>query len=201
MATPPTPLPRISPEAPGATSARKQNTLVWVLSGCGTILVLGLIVGVIGLRSFMKNHVHIGANGEVDVQVAGMTMHAGKAKDLGIPIYSGADLAHATGVDMTIPAKDREPLSMSVSVYATTDSVQKVDDWYHQNLSPDFIRVDPSKNQTVIGSKGFPIPIDRGAIAYSCQRDDIMYLVSINSTLGKTQIKLARTNPPSAKPQ
>jgi hypothetical protein len=201
MATPPTPLPRISPEAPGATPARKQNTLVWVLSGCGTILVLGLIVGVIGLRSFMKNHVHIGANGEVDVQVAGMTMHAGKAKDLGIPIYSGADLAHATGVDMTIPAKDREPLSMSVSVYATTDSVQKVDDWYHQNLSPDFIRVDPSKNQTVIGSKGFPIPIDRGAIAYSCQRDDIMYLVSINSTLGKTQIKLARTNPPSAKPQ
>jgi hypothetical protein len=128
-------------------------------------------------------------------------MHAGKAKDLGIPIYSGADLAHATGMDMTIPAKDREPLSMSISVYATKDSVQMVDDWYRKNLGQEFIRMDPSKNQTVIGSKGFPIPIDRGAITYSCERDDIVYLVSIDSTLGKTQIKLARTNPPSAKPQ
>jgi len=135
------------------------------------------------------------------MQVAGMTMHAGKAKDLGIPVYSGADLPHATGMDMTVPVKDHEPMSMSMSIYATKDSVQMVDDWYHQNLGPDFVRLDPSKSQTVTANKGFPIPVDRGAITYSSERDDIMYLVSIDSTLGKTQIKLARTNPPSAKPQ
>jgi|SRR5882724_10949173 len=201
MATPPNPLPRISLEIPGAPPPKKQNTLVWILSGCGTVLVLAIIVGVIGLRMFVKNHVHVGPDGGVDIQVAGMTMHAGKAKDLGIPIYTNADIAHARGVDMTVPVKGGAPLSMSASVYATPDSVQKVDEWYRQNLSQEYTRLEPGTNQTTVGDKGIPMPIDRGAIAYSCQRDNIMLLVTINSTLGKTQIKLARSNPPGSQPQ
>jgi hypothetical protein len=197
MPNPPTPLPNISSEVPGALPPKKQNTLVWILSGCGTILVLGILVGVLGLRSFVKNHVHVGSNGEVDIQVAGMTMHAGKAKDLGIPIYTGADIAHATGVDMTVPVKDGAPLSMSVSVYATPDSVQKVDDWYRQNLGAEYTRQAPGTIPTTIEG----VPIDRGAISYVSQRDKVLFLVTINSTLGKTQIKLARTNPPDSQPQ
>jgi len=201
MASPQNPLPRISPEISGAPAPKKQNTLVWILSGCGTVLVLAIIVGIIGLRMFVKNHVHVGSNGEVDIQVAGMTMHAGKAKDLGIPIYIGADTAHATGMDMTVPVKDSAPLSMSISVYGTPDSVQKVDDWYRQNLGTEYTRMEPGASQTTVGGRGLPMPIDRGSIAYTCQRGNIMFLVTINSTLGKTQIKLARSNPPGSEPQ
>ena len=197
MATPSTPLPRISPEIPGAPPPKKQTTLIWILSGCGTVLLLAIIVGVLGLRSFVKNHVKVGSNGEVDVQVAGMTMHAGKAKDLGIPIYTGADIAHATGVEMTVPVKDSAPMSMSMSMYNAKDSVQTVDDWYRKNLGPDYTRQSPGMNQTTIEG----VPVDRGAITYAMRRDKITFLVIIESTLGKTQIKLARTNPPDSQPQ
>src|SRR5271154_512202 len=104
MATPPNPLPRMSPETPGLPPpAKKQNILIWILSGCGTVLVLLILVGALGFRSFMKNNIHVGPNGEVDVKVGGMTMHGGKPQDIGLPIYPAIDAATAAGMEMTIP--------------------------------------------------------------------------------------------------
>jgi hypothetical protein len=204
MATPPTPLPRISPEAPGMVPPKKNsNVLVWILSGCGTVLVLGVIVAVLGFRSFVKNHMHIGPNGEVDMQVAGMTMHTGKPKDLSIPVYPGVDATGAIGMDMMMPIANSEPLSLSVAQYKTKDSQKTVDDWYRQNLAPEFTRSEAGQRPTGSGGKAFPLPVDPGAIAYTCTRVDIQYAVTINSIFGQTQLKLMRTNTPdtTAKPQ
>jgi hypothetical protein len=204
MATPPTPLPRISPETPGAPPAKKsQNVLIWILGGCGTVLVLLVLVGVLAFRSFMKNNVHIGPNGEVDMKMGGMTMHAGKPKDLGIPVYPGVDATGAVGMDMMVPIANHDPLSLTVAQYKTKDSQKTVDDWYRQNLGPEFTRLEPGRKPTVARGKAFPLPIDPGAIAYTCTRDDIQYAVTINSIFGQTQLKLMRTNTPdtTAKPQ
>lgn len=197
MATPPTPLANISPEVPGAPPPKKnQNVLIWILSGCGTVLVLLVLVGVFAFRSFVKNNVHVGPNGEVDVKVGGMTMRGGKPRDLGIPVYPGADAAHATGMDMTVPLPKHDPLALSMAIYSTKDSEKTVDDWYHENLRPDFIRLEPGQRPTVVGGKSFVLPIEAGAIAYTCTRDDIEYAVTLNSLLGNTQIKLMRSNNP-----
>ena len=205
MATqPPTQLPRISPEAPGAPPVKKsQNVLVWILGGCGTVLVLLVLVGVLAFRSFMKNNVHIGPNGEVDMKMGGMTMHTGKPKDLGIPVYPGVDVTGAIGMDMMVPIANSEPLSLSVAQYKTKDSENTVDDWYHQNLGPEFTRYGPGQKRPVVPGKVSPLPIDSGAIAYTCTRDDIQYAVTLNSIFGQTQLKLMRTNTPenAAKPQ
>jgi hypothetical protein len=201
MATPPTPLPRISPEAPGAIPPKKnQSILIWILSGCGTILVLLVIVGALAFRSFMKN-VHVGPNGEVDMRFGGMSMHAGKAKDVGLPIYPGLDVASATGMEVTVPNKQTGPVSVTMAIYSSKDPVEKVDDWYHENLGPEFIRLDPGKNQSVLGDKAFPFPIDQGAIAYSCRRGDTMYAVTLHSIMGTSQIKLMRANAPTHQAQ
>jgi hypothetical protein len=204
MATPPSPVPGISPEAPGMPPLKKKsNVLVWILGGCGTVLILGIIVAVVGFRLFVKNHMHIGPNGEVDMQMAGMTMHTGKPKDLGIPVYPGVDPAGAIGMDMMVPIANNEPLSLSVAQYKTKDSQKTVDDWYRQNLGPEFTRYEPGQKPTVVQGKAFPLPVDRGAIAYSCMRGDIQFAVTINSTFGQTQLKLMRTNTPdtTGKPQ
>jgi len=201
MATPPTPLPRISPEAPQAAPPKKQNILIWILGGCGTLLVLFILVAVIAVRTFVKRNVHVGPNGEVDVQVGGMTMHTGKAQDLGIPVYPGVDLARASGVEMTIPNAKNGPLNLTTAIYATNDPVAKVDAWYQQNLDSDFVRQVPGARQPAGGNSAFPIPIDPGAISYACIRSGTMYAVSLNGMFGTTQIKLMRTSTPVHQPQ
>jgi hypothetical protein len=196
MSTPPTPLPRISPEAPGAAPVKKsQNILIWILSGCGTVLVLLVIVAVLAFHSFMKNNVHIGPNGEVDLKMGGVSMHTGKAPDVGLPIYPGVDLARAMGMEATLPTPKFGTQSVSQAIYSSTDSVEKVDDWYHQNLGPEFIRLDAGKSQAVLGDKAFPLPNDLGAISYTTKRDETRYAITIHSIMGNTQIKLMRANP------
>ena len=196
MSTSPTPLPRMSPEMPGVPPPpKKQNILIWILSGCGTVLVLLVIVAVLGFHSFMKNNFHVGPNGEVDVKIGGVSMHTGKAPDVGLPIYPGVDIAHAMGMEATLPTRKFGNQSVSQAIYSSTDSVAKVDEWYHENLGPEFIRLDAGKSQAVLGDKAFPLPIDLGAISYTSKRDETRYAVTINSILGNTQIKLMRANP------
>jgi hypothetical protein len=202
MATPPTPIPRISPESPGAPPVKKsQNILIWILSGCGAVIVLFVLVAILAFRSFVKNNFHVGPNGEVDVSVAGMTMHGGKAQDVGLPIYPGADTVHATGMEMTIPNKQHGPQMMTVSIYSVKDSVEKVDNWYHQNLGAEFIRLDPGQSQATLGDKAFPFPLDSGAISYTCKSGDVNYAVTLHAIMGTTQLKLMRANAPVHQPQ
>jgi hypothetical protein len=202
MATPPTPLPNISPGMPGLPPpAKKQNVLIWILSGCGTVLVLLVLVGTLAFRSFMKNNIHVGPNGEVDVKVGGMTMHGGKPQDIGLPVYPGIETANATGMEMTIPTPKNGQQTITQSIYSSKDSAEKVDEWYHQNLDPEFIRLDANQNQAVLGDKAFPFPLDRGAISYQCKRGDAQYAVTIHSIMGTTQLKLMRATAPSLKSQ
>jgi hypothetical protein len=192
----------MSPEMPGVPSPpKKQNILIWILSGCGTVLVLLVIVAVLGFHSFMKNNFHIGPNGEVDVKMGGMTIHGGKAVDIGLPIYPGIDAAHSTGMEMTIPTPKNGQQTITQSIYSSTDSVEKVDEWYHQNLDAEFIRLDAAQNQAVLGDKAFPFPLDRGAISYQCKRGDVKYAVTIHSIMGTTQLKLMRATVPVRPPQ
>jgi hypothetical protein len=87
--------------------------------------------------------------------------------------------------------------TISQAVYSSKDSVEKVDDWYHENLSAEFIRLDAGKNQAVLGDKAFPMPLDFGAISYTSKRGDTRYAVTIHVIMGTTQIKLMRANPPA----
>lgn len=202
MATPPTPLPRSSPESPGVPPPlKKQNILIWILSGCGTVLVLLVIVAVLAFHSFMKNNVHIGKNGEVDMKIGGVSMHTGKAPDVGLPIYPGVDIAHAMGMEASLPTRKFGTQSVSQAIYSSTDSAEKVDDWYHQNLGSEFIRLDRGKSQAVLGNNAFPLPIDLGAISYTTRRGETRYAITIHSILGNTQIKLMRANPIVPSPQ
>jgi hypothetical protein len=202
MATPPTPLPGISPEAPGAPPAKKsQNVLVWVLGGCGTVLVLLVIVGALAFRSFMKNNIHVGPDGSVDMKFGPMTMHGGKPQDVGLQVYPGVETAGAMGMEMTLPTAKYGTQIISQAIYNSKDPVEKVDDWYHENLSAEFIRLDAGKNQAVLGDKAFPMPLDFGAISYSSKHGDTRYAVTIHAIMGTTQIKLMRSNAPQPKAQ
>lgn len=199
MTTPPNPLPYTSPEAPGAPPvAQKSHTLAWVLGGCGTLLVMFIIVVILGVRSFVKNHVRVGPNGEVIVQMpGGGQMRTGKPRDLGIPVYPNTESSGAE-VDVTSP---RQELNMSTAAYATTDDAEKVDAWYRENLSADYSREGPGQKHSLPVNRQFPIPVQSDAITYVAnisKNGDAMKIVVIRRMIRRTQITLMRTGEPAA---
>ncbi len=195
MTTPPNPLPRISPETPGAPPAgTKSHTLAWILGGCGTLLVLAIIAGVLGLRMFMKSHVHRGPNGEVDIDVpGGGSMRTGKAKDIGIPIYPGTE-NNGTGMEVKSPRQDQ---NMSMAMYNSTDAIEKVDAWYRDNLSKDYEREGPGVKRSIPSNRRFPVPIQSNSISYVLKSGDAVKVVALTQMGRMTQIVLMTTGAPA----
>jgi hypothetical protein len=188
LTTPPTPLPSISPETPGAPPAvRKSNTLAWVLGGCGTLLVLAIIAGILGVRMFIKNNVHMGPNGEMDMKLpGGVQMHTGKPKDLGIPVYPETN-SGGIGMEITSPRQDQ---NMRISTYFTPDTVEKVDAWYRDNVSKDYVREGAGAKQALPNNRRFPVPIQSDAITYVLKDGETLRVVAINQKGVNTQIAL-----------
>jgi hypothetical protein len=195
MTTPPTPLPSISPETPGAApAARKSHTLAWVLGGCGTVLVLAIIAGILGLRMFIKNNVHVGPDGETDIKIpGGAQMHMGKPQDLGIPVYPETN-AGGVGMEVTSPRQDQ---NMRIATYLTADAVEKVDAWYRENLSKDYMREGPGAKQTLPNDRRFPVPIQSNAITYVVKDGAVLKVVALTKKGSDTQIALMIIGAPS----
>jgi hypothetical protein len=196
MTTPPNPLPKISPEAGGAPPApAKSNTLAWILGGCGLLLVLAIIAGVLGLRMFIKNNDRIGPGGEMDVKLpGGGQMHTGKAKDIGIPIYPETNPG-AIGVEVTSPHQD---LVMSAATYFSVDALEKVDAWYGDNLGKDYVREGAGQKQTLPSDRRFPVPIETNAITYVLKNGKAMNVVALTQTGATTKIVLMKTGTAAA---
>lgn len=191
MATNPLP-PPVSTNVPGGPPPppKKQNIVLWILGGCATVLILGILALILAVRLFVKTHVHVAGNGDVDVQLpGGGSMHTGSAKDIGVPVYPGAETNKGSSVDVTVPGQQRE---VSTSIYSTSDAIEKVDDWYRENLDEDYERQGPGQSHISVSSRG--IPVDSNAIVYVSMKGDITTVVSLSASFGRTQINLMRVN-------
>ncbi|HXQ97966.1 MAG TPA: hypothetical protein VN774_05955 [Candidatus Limnocylindrales bacterium] len=193
MATNPSPLPPpVSANVPGGPPPppKKQNLVLWILGGCATVLILGTLALILAVRLFVKTHVHVASNGDVDVQLpGGGSMHTGSAKDIGVPVYPGAETNKGASVDVTVPGQQRE---LSTSIYSTSDPIEKVDDWYRENLDKGYERQGPGQSHISVSSRG--IPVDSNAIVYVSMKGDVTTIVSLSASFGKTQINLMRVN-------
>jgi hypothetical protein len=194
MAATQIPPPGISPETPVNPPPKEKSVWLWIFGGCGTLLLLLVIAGFLVMRTFVKSHVHVGPNGDVDIQMpGGASMHTGDAKDIGLPIYPGVDTKNAKSVEMTMPNGQQ---ALSMAVYTSRDPVEKVDAWYQQNVDPDFTRQGPGKKQIMLGDKTFPYPIQERDIAYTCARGNTMFVITLDAFAGITRITLMRSSTP-----
>jgi hypothetical protein len=192
MATPPSPLPPPASTpgsgGPPAPPLKKQNIVLWVLGGCATVLILAVLALVLAVRLFVKTHVHVGSNGDVDVRLpGGGSMHTGSAKDIGVPVYPGAATNNGASAEVTLPGKQAQ---VSTAIYSSTDPVTMVDAWYRENLSKDFERQAPGESHISISNRG--VPVDPNAIIYASTQGDVTTMVSLRESLGRTQISLMR---------
>ncbi len=178
----------------------QKNTLLWVLGGCGVAVVLVSIIIIVSIRMFVRSHVKMGSNGDVDISLGGASLHAGQVKDLGLPIYPGAETMSGRGVEITAPGQQPgQQAGVSMAIYMSSDSIEKVDAWYREKLGKDYTREMGDEHQVTVGGKA--LPLENGAIAYVSGNENNMTMISLTTSEGKTQIFMMRVGGTERKTQ
>ena len=191
MSTPPNPFPNPGMQ-PQQVPPPKQNVFLWILAAIGILFVCMMFAGLMILRSLRGTNLTVGRYGQgVEITVpGGMKIRAGEGAETGLPVYPGAATASkAGGVEIT--SANGTQSGVSGANYMTTDSMEKVDDWYRGRLDKDFQREGPGPTELTV--KGTTVHIENGEIAYISQSGPAIQIVSLKHGMdGGTKIDLAR---------
>jgi len=192
MSTPQNPLPNSNPGmGQQPVPPRRQNVFLWILAGIGILFVCMMFAGLAILHSLRGTNFSVGKNGQgVEIKVpGGMTIHAGEGASTGLPIYPGAATqSKSGGVEFT--SANGTQSGVSGETYLTSDSMEKVDDWYRGRLDKDFQREGGPTSLTV---KGTNVQIENGEIAFISQAGPAVQIISLkHGADGGTKIDLAR---------
>ena len=170
----------------------KQNVFLWILAGIGILFVCMMFAGLMILRALHGTHVSVAQSGNgVEISVpGGMKIRAGEGAETGLPVYPGAS-SRSKGGGVEITAENGTHSGVSGANYTTTDSMEKVDEWYRGRLDKDFERQGPGPTELKV--KGMAVHIETGEIAYISQSGPAVSIVSLKRDFGGgTKIDLAR---------
>jgi hypothetical protein len=170
----------------------RQNVTLWILAAIGILLVCLMFAGLLILHMVRGTNLSVGRNGQgVEIKVpGGMTIHAGEGASTGLPVYSGAATQSKSG-GVEITSANGTQAGVSGETYVTSDSMEKVDDWYRGRLDKDFQREGPGPTDLTV--KGTIVHVESGEIAYISQTGPAIMIVSLKRGAdGGTKIDLAR---------
>jgi zinc-ribbon domain len=126
----PTAAPPPATSGGGGSALKIILIIVAVFVGLGILSVAGIMFGIYRI----SRHVHVGNNGSVEVSTPGGTFSAGNASvsasDLGVDLYPGASQQKGA-VRISTPNG-----TAITAVYQTSDSLDKVVDFYKEKMGP-----------------------------------------------------------------
>jgi hypothetical protein len=193
MSLPPNPFPNSNPQiGQQPVPPPRKNVMMWVLVGIGVLFVCMMFAGLMILHSLRGVNLSVGRNGQgVEIKVpGGMTIRAGEGAHTGLPVYPGAATQSKSG-GVEITSANGTQSGVSGETYVTSDSIEKVDDWYRGRLDKDFQREGPGP--TSLKVKGTTVQIETGEIAYISEAGPAVQIVSLKHGVdGGTKIDLAR---------
>ncbi len=190
MSTSPNPAP--SSSAPPSAPAKPSNALWWALGIFGLVVFL-VIAGGIMTAVYFARSIRVDQKAqklEVSTPAGKISLHATEGvKTVGLPIYPGAELAESGGgIEFTAPNDQR--VGVSAVRYRTNDSLEKVDQWYREQLGSDFERRLPGDRRSEIRIQG--VDISKGDIAYVAEANGLIRVVGLKKAFGGTEIGMAR---------
>jgi hypothetical protein len=171
---------------------KKSNALWWVL---GVLVVAVLVFSIGGMmiaRFFLKDVVEVRqASGQVEIQAPGVSVKVDKSAppDTGLPLYPGATVAE-TGGTVEIGSPADETVRVVAARYRTQDSIDTVDDWYRQQLGPEFRREGPG--EMIRKKEVFGISVKSSDIAFISESNDLLRVVVLERKGLHTEIGLAK---------
>jgi hypothetical protein len=157
----------------------------------GIVFFCLVFAGMMILHALRGTHIDVGRGGNVEIHApGGVTIRAGNAVDVGVPVYPGAS-SLGKGGSVQITTANEDQTGVSGANYTTPDPIEKVDAWYGERLGKDFVREGPGPKQMLV--KGLSVRVETGEIAYTSDLGPSATIVSLKRTLGGgTSISLAR---------
>ncbi len=190
MSTSPNPVP--SPgQGPQQVQEARHNVLLWILAGLAIVFFCAVFGIVMIVRAVRATRINVRNGNNVDISVpGGVSIHAGAAVDVGLPVYPDA-LPEGKGGSVQITTSNENQTGVSDAHYTTSDPIEKVDEWYGERLGKDFRREGPGPKDTIV--KGLTVRVETGEIVYTSEAGSAATIVSLKRTLnGGTIIDLAR---------
>ncbi len=184
MSTAPQPPRPPVPPTPPRTSSHLVAIALLVLTLI--VLVSGMVVwvGVRFLSRTVQVHLEEGARGqkEVSIKTPVGSFEVAKDKDvdearLGLPIYPGAKrLKDENSVSLNFELPDKHALRVVIAKFETTDSLDKVKEFYKKRLGGDVTK--------------FTERTPEGKTVFEIKRDEQEKIVALQSKWSGTQIDL-----------
>jgi hypothetical protein len=190
VSTSPNPVP--SPgQGPQQVQEARHSVLLWILVGLAIVFLCGVFGIAMIVHAVRATRINVRNGNNVDISVpGGVSIRAGAAVDVGLPVYPGA-LPDGKGGSVQITTGNDNQSGVSDAHYNTPDSIEKVDQWYGERLGKDFRREGPGPKETVV--KGLSLRVDSGEIVFLSDQGPAATIVSLKRTAGGgTTIDLAR---------
>ncbi len=192
MSTSPTPATGGGQGAPPGPGNRPSNTIWWVL-GFFVLAICVVVVGGFLTAGYVVRNIRVDQKSQqvsVNTPAGSVTLRTTDSiKDVGLPIYPGAEIARSGGgVEVTAPNDKR--VAVAGVKYRTDDSVEKVDAWYRERLSADFERHGPGEKWSDPRIGGVTIETDD--IAFVAEGSGLIRVVAIKKRGNGAEIDMVR---------
>ncbi len=194
----------------GGSQSERGGALKVILLVLAGLLLLVVIAAVLGVQ-MLREYVHLdvdkaGDSGKVALRTPVGDFSVEKAEDaarrIRLPLYPGAT-ATEEAVSMKFRADvDDKPggFTLTVVKFYSTDSFDKIDAWYGQQLGSEFARqkgkvVDHDPGES--GDKWAAVKVEPGGddVVYKYERKDHVRLVALEHKGGQAHITLLEMHP------
>lgn len=188
---------------PIPTPPKKANPVWWILAalivlvGIGGLLVATHVARDVFsqvwssvVKSILVKETRSGKKVEISTPVGDIRVSQGPGKDTtGLPVYPGALPAEsAAKVEVSVPGEKQ--VGVAVAKYQTSDSLEKVEQWYRAHLSADFKL---EQHGRLVGSarlKGFHT--EEYEVGYVSEQGDLARVVALKRVGTGSEIALVR---------
>jgi len=174
------------------STPQKQSNLLWCVLGLlgAAVFVLGL-AGLLVAR-FLLQDVQVyqtGAQVEIRTPVGELKVSKDATPRPGLPVYPGATLLEPAATVELAPHED-EAVEITAARYRTSDSLDKVDAWYREQLGPEFQR--EGAGVMVRKKDLFGVEVKSDDIAFVSEKNDLLRIVVLQKKVTTVEIALVR---------
>ena len=176
---------------PIPTPEKQSNLLWWVLGLLGAAVVVLGLAGLLAAR-FLLQDVQVHRSGEqveIRTPVGDLKVSKDATPGSGLPVYPGATLFEPAATVELVPHQD-EAVEITAARYRTSDSLDRVDAWYREQLGPEFQR--EGAGVMVRKKDLFGVEVKSDDIAFVSETNDLLRIVVLQKKMAAVEIALVR---------
>ena len=184
--------PPVAPLPPAAQQPKPNNAIWWILGILGGGMVILVFFG-LTLAGVIVRHIRVQNNGEkvaIETPVGDIKVNKGEPHATGLAVYPGATPTGDNTSSIQLGTSEAG-VGIATEEYETSDSLEKVRDWYRSRLGRDF-EMATSTRSGLGRSKINGVEVGDHEVAFVSERGGGARIVALDKSFHGTKIKLVR---------